>query len=160
MPGFNGERFDPINGTYHLGNGYRAYNPVLMRLTVPSGHLSWQAGLGIGLGALGIAAAVLSSASEIWLFHTLCEVSRHKSAPIQHASTKQLEAGTAIHLALGELEPIDMASNDAVAVGRESCSVYGIVVVTNAWLQTAAFLVHRWPALDAASLPTLDVRGA
>ncbi|EGH06721.1 YD repeat-containing protein, partial [Pseudomonas savastanoi pv. glycinea str. race 4] len=29
--GFNGERRDPATGHYLLGNGYRAYNPVLMR---------------------------------------------------------------------------------------------------------------------------------
>ncbi len=26
IPGFNGERRDPLTGTTHLGNGYRAYN--------------------------------------------------------------------------------------------------------------------------------------
>ncbi|MEG1157510.1 MAG: RHS repeat-associated core domain-containing protein [Acinetobacter sp.] len=29
--GFNGERLDPVTGYYHLGNGYRAFNPSLMR---------------------------------------------------------------------------------------------------------------------------------
>lgn len=29
--GFNGERLDPITGYYHLGNGYRIYNPTIMR---------------------------------------------------------------------------------------------------------------------------------
>lgn len=29
--GFNGERSDPVTGHYLLGNGYRAFNPVLMR---------------------------------------------------------------------------------------------------------------------------------
>ncbi|WP_212627172.1 RHS repeat-associated core domain-containing protein [Pseudomonas sp. PP3] len=29
--GFNGERPDPVSGHYLLGNGYRAFNPVLMR---------------------------------------------------------------------------------------------------------------------------------
>lgn len=29
--GFNGERPDPVTGFYLLGNGYRAFNPVLMR---------------------------------------------------------------------------------------------------------------------------------
>ena len=29
--GFNGERPDPVTGCYLLGNGYRAFNPVLMR---------------------------------------------------------------------------------------------------------------------------------
>jgi RHS repeat-associated protein len=30
--GFNGERRDSVTGWYFLGNGYRAFNPVLMRL--------------------------------------------------------------------------------------------------------------------------------
>lgn len=35
LPGFNGERLDPVTGHYLLGNGYRAFNPVLMRLNSP-----------------------------------------------------------------------------------------------------------------------------
>ncbi len=37
--GFNGERPDPITGHYLLGNGYRAFNPVLMRFNSPD---SWS----------------------------------------------------------------------------------------------------------------------
>ena len=33
--GFNGERPDPLTGCYLLGNGYRAFNPVLMRFNSP-----------------------------------------------------------------------------------------------------------------------------
>lgn len=33
--GFNGQRRDPVTGWYHLGNGYRVYNPVLMRFHTP-----------------------------------------------------------------------------------------------------------------------------
>ncbi|WP_237884688.1 RHS repeat-associated core domain-containing protein [Pseudomonas sp. PGPR40] len=33
--GFNGERPDPVTGAYLLGNGYRAFNPVLMRFNSP-----------------------------------------------------------------------------------------------------------------------------
>src|SRR5207253_6296609 len=33
--GFNGERLDPVTGHYVLGNGYRAFNPVLMRFNSP-----------------------------------------------------------------------------------------------------------------------------
>jgi RHS repeat-associated protein len=33
--GFNGERPDPVTGYYLLGNGYRAFNPVLMRFNNP-----------------------------------------------------------------------------------------------------------------------------
>lgn len=35
LPGFNGERPDPLTGHYLLGNGYRAYNPALMRFNSP-----------------------------------------------------------------------------------------------------------------------------
>ncbi|MFA0918871.1 RHS repeat-associated core domain-containing protein [Pseudomonas tremae] len=35
MSGFNGERPDPVTGHYLLGNGYRAFNPVLMRFNSP-----------------------------------------------------------------------------------------------------------------------------
>lgn len=37
--GFNGERPDPVTGNYHLGNGYRQFNPVLMRFHSPD---SWS----------------------------------------------------------------------------------------------------------------------
>jgi len=92
LPGFNGERVDTVSGTYHLGNGYRAYNPVLMRFncpdslspfgagginpyaycagdpinhTDPSGHLSWQAITGIVAGAIGLGLAVFTAGSSI-----------------------------------------------------------------------------------------------
>ena len=37
--GFSGERPDPVTGCYLLGNGYRAFNPVLMRFNSPD---SWS----------------------------------------------------------------------------------------------------------------------
>ncbi|MCX2898110.1 RHS repeat-associated core domain-containing protein [Pseudomonas mandelii] len=37
--GFNGEPADPVTGHYHLGNGYRQFNPVLMRFNSPD---SWS----------------------------------------------------------------------------------------------------------------------
>lgn len=39
LVGFNGERPDPVTGHYLLGNGYRAFNPVLMRFNSPD---SWS----------------------------------------------------------------------------------------------------------------------
>ncbi|CAI8795598.1 RHS repeat-associated core domain-containing protein [Pseudomonas serbica] len=44
--GFNGERPDSVTGCYLLGNGYRAFNPVLMRFNSPdSWSPFWQGGL-------------------------------------------------------------------------------------------------------------------
>ena len=35
LPGFNGERPDPVTGHYLLGNGYRTFNPVVMQFNNP-----------------------------------------------------------------------------------------------------------------------------
>ncbi|POA78067.1 RHS repeat-associated core domain-containing protein [Pseudomonas sp. DP16D-R1] len=48
--GFNGERRDPVTGSYLLGNGYRAFNPVLMRFNSPD---SWSPFGEGGLNAYG-----------------------------------------------------------------------------------------------------------
>lgn len=85
MPGFNGERTDPVSGAQNLGNGYRAYNPILMRFnrpddwspfgagginayvycagdpvnnSDPSGHLSTSGIIGILGAVLGLLAAI------------------------------------------------------------------------------------------------------
>ncbi|HGJ5905262.1 MAG TPA: RHS repeat-associated core domain-containing protein [Arsenophonus nasoniae] len=90
--GFNGERPDPYSGVYHLGNGYRAYSPVLMRFTCPddlspfgagginayaycagdpinhtdpSGHLSWQSMVGILGAIIGIGFTVITGGMAI-----------------------------------------------------------------------------------------------
>jgi RHS repeat-associated protein len=47
---FNGERPDPVTGCYLLGNGYRAFNPVLMRFNSPD---SWSPFGRGGLNAYG-----------------------------------------------------------------------------------------------------------
>ena len=48
--GFNGEQPDPMTGHYHLGNGYRQFNPVLMRFNSPD---SWSPFGQGGLNAYG-----------------------------------------------------------------------------------------------------------
>lgn len=35
LPGFTGQQADPVTGHYLLGNGYRGFNPVLMRFNSP-----------------------------------------------------------------------------------------------------------------------------
>ncbi|ULH10795.1 RHS repeat-associated core domain-containing protein [Serratia marcescens] len=42
--GFNGERIDPVLGSYHLGNGYRMYNPTLRRFMSPDSMSPFGAG--------------------------------------------------------------------------------------------------------------------
>lgn len=93
LPGFNGERCDPVSGSYHLGNGYRAYNPVLMRFncpdslspfgegginpyaycagdpvnfTDPTGHMSISTGVTIGVGIASIFAAAFTAGLSLF----------------------------------------------------------------------------------------------
>jgi RHS repeat-associated protein len=42
--GFNGERVDPATGYYLLGNGYRAFSPVLMRFISPDNLSPFEIG--------------------------------------------------------------------------------------------------------------------
>ena len=92
--GFNGYWLDRITGLYILGNGYRLYNPVLrtfhsqdswspfgaggvnryqycqlnpVNFVDPSGHISWQAGVGITVGIIGILLAGVSFGSSLAL---------------------------------------------------------------------------------------------
>ncbi|MVV46952.1 RHS repeat-associated core domain-containing protein [Pseudomonas sp. PB120] len=44
LPGFNGQLPDPVTGHYLLGNGYRAFNPVLMRFNSPDSLSPFGAG--------------------------------------------------------------------------------------------------------------------
>lgn len=85
--GFNGEQPDPVTGCYLLGDGYRAYNPVLMRfhspdsmspfdsggvnpyaycvgdpvnMSDPTGHFSWKAILSIVISVAAIAITAIT----------------------------------------------------------------------------------------------------
>ncbi|MQL47310.1 hypothetical protein GEA64_04570 [Photorhabdus khanii] len=87
LPGLNGAQIDPVTGWYFLGNGYRVFNPVLMRFHSPdswspfgrggvnpytycqgdpinridlNGHMSAGGILGIILGAIGIIVGIVS----------------------------------------------------------------------------------------------------
>jgi RHS repeat-associated protein len=68
--GFNGEQPDPLTGHYHLGNGYRQFNPVLMRFNSPD---SWspfgKGGLNAYVYCLGdpINRIELSGHSSLWI---------------------------------------------------------------------------------------------
>jgi RHS repeat-associated protein len=42
--GYNGEYTDPVTGNYHLGKGYRAFSPTLMRFTAPDSLSPFGAG--------------------------------------------------------------------------------------------------------------------
>jgi RHS repeat-associated protein len=99
LAGYNGQRPDPVSGHYHLGNGYRAYSPVLGYFTTPdswspfaagginpyaycagdpinradpSGHMSQGQGISMVLGLLGgIMLGVLTDGAALPVVLTL-----------------------------------------------------------------------------------------
>lgn len=92
ITGFNGMRLDPLSKNTHLGNGYRAYNPAMMRFLCPdslspydggginiysycmndpvnradpSGHISLGGWLGIAGGIAGVILAPFSGGGSL-----------------------------------------------------------------------------------------------
>lgn len=119
--GYNGERRDPVTGTSHLGNGYRAYNPVLMRFHCPdslspfgagglnpyaycgsdpvnhadpSGHVNWWS---VGFGIFGIVAGTVAAI-------LLAPVTGGASLVLLAVVTASAVASGALDIASGVLE--------------------------------------------------------
>lgn len=144
IPEFNGERVDPVCRTIHSGNGYRDYNPVLMRFhrpdslspfsagginpygyclgdpvnfSDPSGHMSWQAGLGIGLGIAGVVAALFTAGTSLVAAGSL-------SAALAATSATSLVAGSSALIAdatgLASVALQDRRPQTAAALGWAS----------------------------------------
>ncbi|MEV6671359.1 RHS repeat-associated core domain-containing protein [Streptomyces sp. NPDC051162] len=181
--GFDGERVDPALGWYHLGNGYRAYNPAMMRFTTPdnlspfgagginpyayclgdpinrtdpSGHLSWQAWLGIGLGIAGLAlAAVTGGASIAAAGGIMAAVSATETTVLVVGALGVVSDVTAI--AAGALE--ESSPKASSVLGWVSLGT-GLAGLTHAGVTAARGLSRAAPALsDATASRTLTWTG-
>lgn len=133
LPGFNGERTDPVSGTYHLGNGYRAYNPVLMRFncpdslspfgagginpyaycagdpinfTDPSGHIGWSGWLGIGLGIAGLLAAVFTAGTSVIMAGIAQAATTGAAVSTAGAVSAAVSSASAVTLTVGGLSVV------------------------------------------------------
>ncbi|WP_338582376.1 RHS repeat-associated core domain-containing protein [Pseudomonas sp. MAG733B] len=84
--GFNGERADPVTKCYPLGNGYRMFNPVLMRFNSPD---SWspfgEGGLNAYMYCLGDPINNIDSAGHMPFRFLLSEPAVHRPL-LQQAS--------------------------------------------------------------------------
>ncbi|WP_066947618.1 RHS repeat-associated core domain-containing protein [Streptomyces lushanensis] len=185
--GFDGERTDPALGWYHLGNGYRPYHPGMMRFTAPdelspfgagginpyayclgdpvnrvdpSGHLSWMAWLGIGLGIAGLALAVVTAGASI-------AAAGGVMAAVSAAETTTLVVG-----AVGVVSDVTAIASGALEeASPKASSVLGWVSLGTglAGLAEAGVTAARWTsriselaedAEDAGRVETGTTRGA
>jgi RHS repeat-associated protein len=82
--GFNGETPDRVTGHYHLGNGYREYNPVLMRFNTPD---SWSP---FGVGGLNAYAYCAGDPINNWdpSGHGLKSILRVNRPPVPRRLSK------------------------------------------------------------------------
>jgi len=157
--GFNGERLDSVSSNYLLGNGYRAYNPQLKRFICPdswspfgqgginpyaycvgdpinradpSGHMSWQSVLGIGLSVLGLLSALFSAGTSIAAAESVF-------AALDSASTVSLLAGSSAATA----DLTGLASTVISRSNPEASAVLG-------WLSLACGILSFGAGLVAA----------
>ncbi|WP_434628623.1 RHS repeat-associated core domain-containing protein [Chromobacterium sp. CV08] len=157
--GFNGARIDPVSGAAHLGNGYRAYHPALMRFhspdslspfgagginpyaycagdpvnrADPSGHLSWQAWTGIGLAVTGLALAAVTAGSSI-------VASGGVIAALESASAASLVIGGATMVA----DAAAIASSATEESDPEASSVLGWMSLATGMLALGAGLAPK-----------------
>jgi len=168
LPGFNGERVDPVSGTYHLGNGYRAYNPVLGRFTCPdslspfgagginayaycagdpvnrtdpSGHISTAGWVGIGFGIAGLALSVVTAGLSIAVAGSI-------AAALGAASTTTLVVGgvgvmadvTAI--ASGATEDVDPEASSVLGWISMATGLAGLGIAVGGTLWSASGAVR------------------
>lgn len=166
--GFNGERLDRISGTTHLGNGYRAYNPILMRFNSPdcwspfgngginpyvycagdpvnqadpSGHLSWQAWLGIGMGIAGIGLAIFTGGASI-----------AAAGGVMAA----YESSSAVSLLLGAFSVVSDVTAIASGASEEQSPRTSAIVGWLSLATGAAGLAHGIYSVGRAGYPVLN----
>jgi RHS repeat-associated protein len=140
--GFNGERPDPVTGHYLLGNGYRAFNPVLMRFNSPDSWSPFGAG---GLNSYAYCAGEPVNRSDptghtwAWLKIALRRVGLMRpSAPgVQPAAFRDPLATTGTIPSRPQQATLPLTDREALQ---------NVDVKTPAWTTRGTIAVHNSPS--------------
>ncbi|HGY3148416.1 TPA: RHS repeat-associated core domain-containing protein [Morganella morganii] len=157
LPGFNGERIDPISGVYHLGNGYRAFNPILMRFNCPdslspfdagginpyaycagdpinnldpSGHIGVGGWVGIGLGILGILGAIFTLGASL-VAATMGTVVAAAAAATEVGVIASVSTAGIVAAAVGSASALSLVAGTASIVADSLSIASGALEDTN-----------------------------
>lgn len=146
IPGFNGEPLDAITGHYRLGNGYRAFNPALMRFNTPDSQSPFgQGGLNAYSYCLGdpvnrndpdghVSFRVVARVVRVLISLTKKQPVRRVAAPIAFSSSSIENAAASVTPTLSDMpaEAIRkiagyLPSRDAVSLAMTSHRNYGLL---------------------------------
>lgn len=149
--GFNGERPDPVTGHYHLGNGYRQFNPVLMRFNSPD---SWSP-----FGKGGINAYAYCAGNPInrtdptgHVYKRLVEMVKQNGGVDGAEFTFLLSD---VSKELGGTKGVKVAA----ALAGTAPEMYLFSKAVNSMMDTSEHVVHGWGNLINASNSLTDVIG-
>ncbi|EOC9367803.1 RHS repeat-associated core domain-containing protein [Enterobacter asburiae] len=163
--GFMGYRLDKASECYILGNGYRMYNPIMrafyspdsespfgaggvsryaycrfdpVNFSDPGGHISVGAGIGIGLGILGILLSGLTLGTSL----SLLSAGLYIAGGFGVASAVLGGAGAATGIASAVLEESDPTTSAALgwaSLGLGIASIVTGIAGTSPWLSGRFF---------------------
>lgn len=179
--GFAGEAIDPVTGHYLLGNGYRAYNPVLMRFNSPD-RLSpfGQGGLNPYAYCLGDPVNLIDPSAQsaeiarlftgIFSF-TSARISMSPAIPykiaknaLQRGAAGELPskytagaAGSVIAGVSTAVASITASASAVAAINKdtEAAAILGFIALGLAALTLAGRAGSGWVARDPKALPAL-----
>ncbi|MFS2161382.1 RHS repeat-associated core domain-containing protein [Pseudomonas sp. Pseusp122] len=119
--GFTGERADPVTGHYLLGNGYRAFNPTLMRFNSPDSLSPFGEG---GLNAFaycgGDPVNRIDSTGHIWqifkpALRSLGLIKKSSPSPSRRPSSS---SGSDLRAALRDISEAEPVQPDSGSITR------------------------------------------
>lgn len=151
LPGFNGELADPLTGHYLLGNGYRAYSPILMRFNSPDSLSPFGEG---GLNAYGYCAGDpvnrSDSSGHDWLdtvlsaaYITAGLATAGIGLAMARPSLKAVFRGVKVKGAVADVSPPSPALRRSANASEKLSAVVAVGAVTAGVVWGSAFVVKN-----------------
>lgn len=131
LMGFNGEHCDPVTGHYLLGNGYRAFNPVLTRFNSPDSLSPFGKG-----GVNTYAYCGMDPVNKV-------DPSGHAAgwALIKSMLNKIItQRGMRLKKTISRLNDVDASFNRVISGGNKARSLPDLPVLSEAFSQPKSFI--------------------
>ncbi|WP_419712536.1 RHS repeat-associated core domain-containing protein [Pseudomonas sp. NFX224] len=178
LMGFNGEVIDPVTGHYLLGNGHRAFNPVLMRFNSPDSLSPFGRGglnpyayclgdpvnfsdptgrvtrLITSLFSLGNSRIVLSPSIPYQLAKDALQWGAAGQLPLKYTVGALGSTTAGVTTVLAALTGIG-AAVAAINKDTEAAAVFGFITLGLGAMTLSARMGSFWAARDTKTIPAL-----